>query len=213
MPSRSLTEFQALLQHVEHLIETPGKIRTGRGRRFNQEAIHRAGTVMTIAAWQAYIEKVVIEAYSAIEATLKDVEEEEAPPPNWAINSFLVAKVQLKQVVGRFSTPNVQNVRGIFDNHFGVDPTFDWYWRSGRRDWTASDMCGWTDDWVKIRHTIAHGSNLPSNIDWIKGDNGVPRLTLWLLRDCKAHFEHIAKKTDTFFVRHLRQTYNAYLPQ
>jgi hypothetical protein len=62
MSSGSLGECTNLLGSVDQLIIIHGKLQQGRGRRHEQDAIHRAGVVLTVAAWQAYIEKVLTEA-------------------------------------------------------------------------------------------------------------------------------------------------------
>lgn len=55
--SNAQSKFMEQLGLVDQLITIHGKLQTGRGRRHEQDALHRAGVVLTVAAWQAYVEK------------------------------------------------------------------------------------------------------------------------------------------------------------
>ena len=151
MASRSLGDFERLLSHVDHLIEIPGKIREGRGRRFNQEAVHRAGVVMTVAVWQAYIEKVTLEVLDRIESSLDIPDANGNMCPHWEKNVFQVSSSPTRQSVAKFSTPNTNNVYSLFKAAFDFDPRPNWGWHHRRRQWSAADMVSWTDQWVRIR--------------------------------------------------------------
>lgn len=67
MPSNAQTQFINQIGYVDQLIAIHRKLQTGKGRRHEQDALHRAGVVMIVAAWESYIEKLVMEALDAIE--------------------------------------------------------------------------------------------------------------------------------------------------
>lgn len=202
MSSGSLGEFTNLLGSVDQLIIIHGKLQQGRGRRHEQDAIHRAGVVLTVAAWQAYIEKVLTEALLHIENNVI-APVEGVPPPSWATGSFLVRKAGIKKSISDFNTPNAENVRRLFKDSLDFDPWPSWTWHVGRRNWNSHTVRARTNDWLRIRHSIVHGFSLPDDMEWIQGDDGTARLTLRLLRECLKHFRFLASKTDEAFSIHL----------
>ncbi len=202
--SSALNKFLDQLSLVDQLISIHGKLQTGRGRRHEQDALHRAGVVLTIAAWQAYNEKVLLEAVDAIDNNLRDPA---APAPSWALQTFELRQAQINHTVKGFNTPNDQNVQRLFLETLGFDPWPSWEWKRGRRQWSVKDVRTRTNTWVKIRHSIAHGFDLPNDVPWLLGDTGLPRLTLKLLKECRSHFVHLTSRMDTAFRDHLIAEY------
>ena len=194
------------MSSVDQLIEIHAKIQSGRGRRHRQDAIHRAGVVLTVAAWQAYVEKVAIEALEQIELKIMR-DQNGVPTPAWLRASFKFRKPAVAKAVGDLNTPNSQNVRRLLESSYGFDPRPYWVWESPRRNWDTQTFCDRTDAWLRIRHAIAHGNSLPDNLSWIKNTAGVSRLTLNLLNECQRHFRELARKTDKSFISFLRQEY------
>ena len=127
--SAALTKFSEQLLLVDQLISIHGKLQTGRGRRHEQDALHRAGVVLTVAAWQAYNEKVLIEAVDAIAANLSDPA---TPAPSWALQTFNMRRAQVASVVKKFNTPDDVKVRDLFLQSLGFNPWPSWEWRQGR---------------------------------------------------------------------------------
>ena len=132
---------------------------------------------MTVAAWQAYIEKIVSETLDVVQADIADPGAV-PPAPNWASHSFQLRRSAIERQVKQFNTPNAVNVRDLLDEAFGFLPWPHWTWQQGPRQWNDSTTRKRTDDWVKIRHTIAHGSPLPDDMEFLPGQNGGARLNL-----------------------------------
>ena len=206
MASQALKDFETLMISVDDLIGIHGRVQTGKGRRHGQEALHKAGVVLTIAAWQSYIEKLCIEALAAIETNFTNPPPSHAVP-SWAKSSFYFRKPAVLQSVGSLNTPNTQNVIRLLDYSFGCNPKADWVWNAPNRKWTSAQFCDRTDEWLRIRHTVAHGNELPPNLPWIKNASGKPRLKLSLLEECKRHFDKMANLTDEAMGEHLRNHY------
>lgn len=203
MASAAFLKFEALLGSVDQLIDIHGRLQTGAG----QDALHRSGVVLTVAAWQSYIEKVSNEALDWIETQILIVPNGEPPTPQWARSSFAFRKPAIKKSIGDLNTPNTQHVRRLLESSFGFDPKSHWVWVAPSRRWNASQYSDRTDEWLRIRHTIAHGVDLPSNMPWLRNGAGAPRLTLGLLEECKKHFHRKARLTDAAFSRHLDEEY------
>ena len=203
--SAALTKFSEQLVLVDQLISIHGKLQTGRGRRHEQDALHRAGVVLTVAAWQAYNEKVLLEALAAIAANLQDPA---AAAPSWALQTFNMRRAQLASSVKKFNTPNDVNTRDLYLDSLGFNPWPSWEWPQGRRQWDADEVRRRTNTWVLVRHSIAHGFELPNNVPWLRGENADARLTLGLLKECRAHFVHLTSKIDAAFSDHLVMDHN-----
>jgi hypothetical protein len=205
MPSISHIQFLDQLRLVEQLIAVHSEVQQGRGRRHRQDAIHKAGVVMTVAAWQAYLEKIVMEVVGIFEEALVNPADEN-PAPDWSLVIIQSRKTAAKQSVGRFNTPNSHNTRTLLRDATGFDPQGVWEWHQGRRQWNGHITRERTDAWVKIRHTVAHGSDLPADFEFLHGENGEARLTLNLLKECVKHFEHLVRLTDEGLMQFLLNT-------
>jgi hypothetical protein len=203
--SISQTGFINQLDLVEQLISIHGYLQEGRGRRHEQDALHRAGVVLTVAAWQAYIEKVICEALEILDSEMRNPAD---PSPQWAIHTFRLRRASILNAVKKFNTPDDVKVRDLFQDSFGFSPWASWEWRSRRRQWSEQETRRRTNTWVLVRHSIAHGFSLPADVDWLKGSNGQARLTLNLLNECKKHFTYLVEQTDIAFADHLVTSHN-----
>lgn len=203
MSSNALESFEESMDYVEQLIDIHSQVQTGKGRRHRKEAIHRAGVVLIVAAWQAYVEKLAKEALEQIDTKLND-----PTNPSWVKASFTFRKPSIRKSIGDLNTPNSQNVQRLFLWSFGFDPKPHWIYRVAGRNWNSQTFCDRTDEWLRIRHTIAHGNGLPQNLVWLKNDAGTPRLNLNLLRECERHFRKLAETTDFAMSQHLSNEYD-----
>ena len=203
--SLALAKFSEQLLLVDQLIAIHGKLQSGRGRRYEQDALHRAGVVLTVAAWQAYNEKVLEEAVDAIAINLRDPA---APAPSWALQTFNMRRAQVASLVKKFNTPSDVNVRDFSLETLGFNPWPSWEWRQGPRQWSVEEVRRRTNTWVQVRHSIAHGFELPMNVQWLRGRNGAVRLTLGLMKECRAHFVHLTSRMDAAFSDHLLSEHN-----
>jgi hypothetical protein len=211
MSSESLEEFSVLIESIDQLVDIHGRIQDGRGRRHRQDAIHRAGVVLAVAAWQAYIEKISSEALEFIGEVL-NVRPNGRPTPAWVKSSFSFRKPAIRKTIGDLNTPNAQNVQRVLNWSFGFDPWPFWQWNQGLRNWSTQDFVKRTDEWLRIRHTIAHGTPLPDNLLWLKNSGGDARLNLALLKECAKHFTKLAELTDDAFADFIALEYRSDRP-
>jgi hypothetical protein len=211
LPSVSHREFFGLLASVDQLIDMHERLQSGRGRRHKQDALHRAGVVLTVAAWQAYVEKILNEALDKVSDDLDN------PPggiasPNWAKHTFKMRRAAIRNNISKFNTPNSENVRTLLRDGVDFDPWPFWEYRTGPRQWSSAEVRTRTNKWVLVRHSVAHGFPLPGDVDWLQDDNGSPRLTLGLLKECRKHFVHLVNQTDSAFSAHLSAQHGIVAP-
>lgn len=198
--SQALSGFMQQLTYVDQLIAIHGKLQAGKGRRHEQSALHHAGVVLTVAAWQSYIEKVIEEALDLIRDEINDPH---VASPQWAVHTYQLRRSAILNAVKKFNTPDDVKVRDLFRDSFDFNPWGSWAWNVGPRQWSSAETRKRTNVWVLVRHSVAHGFALPSDVDWLKGNNGDSRLTLGLLQECRKHFVFLVEKTDRAFADHL----------
>jgi len=202
MTSRAHRTFEDQLTLVGQLVNIHAKLQKGKGRRHQQNALHHAGVAMTVAAWESYVERIVMEAMDAV-APLSVVTTPTPPVPPWAKQVFALRRAEVATLVRKFHAPNAGNARDLMRAALEFDPCICWTWLVGPRQWDQNEMRRRLDQWVQIRHSVAHGFSLPADISWLKGPEGKPRLTLRLLCECKRFFEHVVTQTDRGFADHL----------
>lgn len=193
MPSNAYQTFEEMIGNVDQLIQIHGRLQAGRGRRHQQEAIHHAGVVMSVGAWEAFVENILREAIRALSNNLHAAA---AGTPLWAKLTFDTAMHGVETKIRQFNTPNAENVQRLFREGIGFNPWPYWSWRVGRRQWDQAEMRRRLNSWLRIRHGIAHGTGLPAEITWIHDNNVNPRLTKKLLEECRNFVKRLSEQTD-----------------
>jgi hypothetical protein len=127
--------------------------RTGPGRRHHEPSLNRAVAVMTVAAWQSYVELTT-------KAILDDIA---VPPTHSGSALFALVKASTMSGLGRFNTPDTRNTLALF-RQVGFDPTAGWSFSVPTRSYTYTSptVTSELEEWLKVRHTIAHGATLPA---------------------------------------------------
>ena len=130
MPSNAHKQFSELMGYVDQLIGIHGKLQQGKGRRHEQDAIHRAGVVMVVAAWEGYVEQVLLESFAAMEkdAGLVVGVAGAAVIPTWARHTFGLRRTELVNALKQFNTPNAENVQRLMREWMQFDPFPGWSW-------------------------------------------------------------------------------------
>ncbi len=122
------------------------------GRRAQEVSLNRAVVVVTVAAWQAAIQDMVETLLVAGQ-----------PPAGADVGNFYnVIAGQVRNAVARFSTPNAENTRRLMITA-GFDPHPHWTWTQmggqgvGPVVISPHAACTRLNDWLRLRHDIAHG--------------------------------------------------------
>ena len=132
-----------LLLDPENLLEVANLLPMATINRADQvEALHRSVIVMAVSAWEAYIEQLVREAVALLRPTA-------SPFGLWPVQNAAI----LGQL-GRFNTPNTNNVRLLISDALGlqnVQNSWTWHATSSLQAYQRLDQI--LDD----RHKVAHG--------------------------------------------------------
>lgn len=146
--------FGRSIRHCHNLISIHSERNTAQGRRYQEVSLNRAVVVLAVAAWQTLVQDLVLGALATAEPSGT------ATVPE--IGTYRLIKAQIEREVRKFATPNTQNTRDLLDT-VGLDIKPHWTWevpargRSQSRTRTFAEISRELDDWLAVRHAIAHG--------------------------------------------------------
>jgi hypothetical protein len=147
-----------------------------------------------VAAWDSYLNNVVSEFINSTGNPM-DVE-------------FAAIHLRLKEFVNRalkkFNTPNSNNSRLLLINCTGYDPINDWKW--SRANLNATETREYLDQILKVRHSFAHGSTIPS-LPWTVTPSGRRQLNNRALVRIDKFLSHLVNVTDLGLLRHGRTNF------
>jgi hypothetical protein len=142
--------LQQLLRDAEELDNAHGHLRTGQaGRQYGLASLNRATVVMSISAWESYVEELLRDCLQALRPAVPPLD----PWP--ALSAYVLG------LLGRFHTPNAANVANLIHNSLGLpDIRTSWGWQNC----TGLQAEQRLDQALRYRHEIAHGVNPRPNI-------------------------------------------------
>ena len=198
--------FERATRHCENLISVHrGHGGPGRGRRDEEVSINRAVVVLAVASWQAVVQDFALACLDL-----------SAPAPGGSISpkTYAVLAGRVKTEIGSFSTPNAQNTRRLLQAAgFDPRPTWTWTQRGGRArgmvTWTPSDADQRLNEWLRLRHAIAHGHETLPQVDALQAVRGRrnpptdPVLRLVDAEQCLAFFRRLTRLTAAGLAKHL----------
>lgn len=167
---------------AHNLIHLHRESQSGQGRRHRQTSLNRAIIVVTVAAWQAYVQDMT-------QAVLDYI----AVPHGHAGHSvYTVIKVATKNAIRRFNTPNAKNSVDLLLDA-GFDPTPGWAFTIGQppRNYAEAQIRNEVDAWLAVRHKIAHGAKLDPSFVISGQTQAGPSLRLKDAERCVEFFEAV----------------------
>lgn len=176
-------EFVQAMRDPNNLVVIHRTLRRGPGKRTREVALNRAIVVLSVAAWQAYVQDVAKAALDGMR-----------PPRAEPQGSFRVLRASLLNSVNRFATPNAENTRDLL-LHVGFDPWPSWGWREGPGTLTSTQVCDRLNLWLRVRHAIAHGDRLPDVPMLSTTASGERSIRLSNARACISFFERLVDAT------------------
>jgi hypothetical protein len=146
VPSHAFTvHLQQLLQDALDLDDAHSRLRTGaRGRQYRLAALNRAVVVISVSAWESYVEELMRECLQVLR------------PPAPPLDPWPALNAHVRGLLGRFNTPSAANVAALINNCLGLaDVHLSWGWPRC----TSAQAVTRLDDALTRRHAIAHGVN------------------------------------------------------
>jgi hypothetical protein len=170
------------------------------GRRYKEISVNRAVVVIAVAAWQAAVQDMTLA-----------ILDHSAPGPGAAMPSaaYNVMAGQITHAVDLFATPNGEKCRQLLKSA-GFDPFPYWSWTVGRASYKSHEALSRLNQWVQLRHKIAHGEEpLPAYdaLECVREANGPfvgsPILRLVDAESCVAFIRRMANLTGVALAAHL----------
>ena len=205
---QAVDQFDLALRHCDNIVavhRAHGGV--NRGRRFQEVSLDRAVIVLAVAAWQAAVQDLT----TALLDTVR-------PAGSSAIDiaRYDVLTGSVRKAIGDFATPNGDNTRKLLISA-GFDPRPLWtYEIAGGRGrqrvtWTPTMVNIRLNEWLKIRHALAHGhESLPVNNALLAVRNlGVvsnPALRLDDAEQCMTFLNRLVRLTAAGLAAHLGVT-------
>lgn len=206
----AVDNFRRATQHCDNVVAVHrGYGGDQRGRRAEEMSLNRAVIVLAVASWQA-----VIQDYTRACLDLS------APVAGSSITpaTFALIAGRVRREIADFSTPNAENTRRLLMGA-GFDPRAFWTWtqRAGRgrgvETWRPVDADLRINEWLRVRHAIAHGHAQLPQVDALQSVRlqpaappADPSLRLSDAERCLAFFRRLARLTSTALAAHLAVT-------
>lgn len=202
---QAVNQFDNAITHCDNLVAVHrGHGGAGRGRRYQEVSIDRAVVVLAVAAWQAAVQDLT--------AALLDTARPAGPAPI-DIARYDTLTGPARKAISDFATPNAENTQRLMISA-GFDPRPLWtYTIPGgrgrpRTTWTPHMVSVRLNEWLKIRHALAHGHDtLPVNQALLAVRNlGVTSSPTLRLRDaegCIAFLNRLVRLTSLGLASHL----------
>jgi hypothetical protein len=209
----AVDNYERGMRHCDNLVKVHRNAGTGlQGKRTIEVSINRAIVVLTVAAWQAFVEDIT-EAVLAVATALP------ATGPTLPRGQLSLLAGQVKKAIGDFATPNCENSRRLMGSA-GFDPYADWTWTQpggravGIITVTPQDVAGRINYWLRLRHDLAHGHDSLSPLPVLQAVRQLPgpppprwepSLRLVDATACMGFFRRIAKLTALAASQHTGQ--------
>jgi hypothetical protein len=146
MPSSAFTgHLVPLLRDAEELDDIREDLRSlGPVAAARSGPINRAAVVLCVSAWEAFIEELVRES---LEATR---------PVGPSMGTWPALNASARGAIGRFNTPNTDQVRTLFSDAIGLqDVQSSWSWSRCSPAQARARL----QQVMDLRHAVAHGVN------------------------------------------------------
>lgn len=186
MPSPAALKYTTAVSRIQTLRRTATDKRLRPMPRDEIQVYYHAALTAYVAAWNTYIKNLVVDFY--------DVIADPSDPKFRAI--YTIARQRAENALKRFNTPNGENTRNILIWHTGYDPINTLLWIQREK----------LDDIVEVRHSFAHGFDIPSNT-WTQSLSRRGHLTSKAIQGTETFFKNLVNITDRGMKAHIEVTY------
>jgi hypothetical protein len=197
MPSVAAAKSVVAFERARVLREAALSLRLDKRTRHAQIYYH-ASLAIGVAAWDAYLNDIVMEFYSIIADPLN--------PKYHAVTTL--SQRSAEAALKRFNTPNFDNSRALLVSYTGYDPYGDWAWH--RKTMSSLHVQERLNQVLKVRHSFAHGFAIPA-YSWTQSKAGKVRLTNEAVMQSEALLAHLIARTDQGLKLHVSTIYGVRL--
>ena len=150
MASRAYSDYlMPLLVDADNLIDSWALLSANPASGSTIDCLLRATVIACVSAWEAYVEQLVLEAVNILR-------------PKVSSQQWSVLNATVRSAIGRFNTPNTDQVRGLISDAIGLQNIQkSWNWMSATCEQAQNEL----RQVMEHRHEIAHGINPRPMID------------------------------------------------
>ena len=196
MPSPAALKYTASANRMQTLRRAATDKRLRPRSHDERQVYYHAALTGYVAAWNAYIGNLVRNFY--------DVIADSTNPKFDAIHTL--AKGIVDNALKRFHTPNWRNTQELLYQYTGYNPIND----RGRSqtNMNLEQVHQRLNEILQVRHSLAHGSDMPTTYNWIQSPSGRVRLTSKAIQETEAFFKNLVNVTDRGMKAHIESTYS-----
>jgi hypothetical protein len=146
VPSNAfMVHLQQVLQDAFELEDAHRRLSTGApGRQRGLASLNRAAVVLSVAAWESYIEELMRDSLQAL------------LPPGGPVGAWPALSAYVLSLLGQFNTPDTKRVDILIQRCLGI-PNVSTFW--GWQNCTSAQAITRLEKALIHRHEIAHGVN------------------------------------------------------
>lgn len=151
--SNAKKNFEIAIQDADHLLELFDNL--NKEGSIKHEELKRAAVIMSLTAWETYIEDIVTEV---VESQVKLLDGSK-------IATFI--KSSLEEELRTFNTPNSSKTKKIFERFLHIDVTKRWDWINGDCDAVRKKL----NNWIKTRGQAVHRAVIDKQVHHLVNRN------------------------------------------
>ena len=170
--SKAKDNFEIAIQDAERILEAYDKLNQNRIDNREPEELKRAALIMSLTAWETYVEDRITE----------ELQSQMRPLEGSQVARFVNGT--LEKELKYFHTPNTRKTKQLFERFLNVDVTTGWNW-AGFEAKTATVKL---DEWIKKRGDAVHRSVMDKQSGHLVSRNDMSK--------CVAFFKNIVEATD-----------------
>jgi len=197
--SPAAIKFHAAIEQIRLIRDVTRDPRLRPVNRAQTQAILHATLAGYVATWEAYLEQLTRDFYSAISSP--------ARPDFHALHTIALARAI--RAVQTFNTPNPDNARNLLLENTGFDPWPVWIWPARRMN--VVQVRELLTQILDVRHSFAHGYSMRA-YPWTTSVTGRVRLNWAAVSMTEALFRTLITRTDSGMKQHVETVYALRLP-
>jgi len=171
--SKAYDNFMIAIRDSENILDAYDRLNKDRVDNRDPEELKRAALIMTLTAWETYVEDRVKEE---VDSRLRALEGSQ-------IAHYIQKK--LENDLRFFHNPNSKKTKNIFEDFVGTDVTESWLWAGMDQETIREKL----NDWISKRGEAVHRSVTDKNANHLVSRDD--------MRKCINFFKQLVDVTDS----------------
>ncbi|AIV07367.1 hypothetical protein LA59_18085 [Vibrio harveyi] len=139
--SEAKANFEYAISDAEQLLECYDQLNGCSSNSQPPEVLKRATLIMTLTAWETYVEDIAKELVDAKYGVVKGSQ------------LGRIVEKRLEEHLKYFNSPGSRKTKALFEEFFGIDVTEAWVWNNFQ---TADEARAQLNKWLKKRGEAVH---------------------------------------------------------